>query len=646
MEPGSALSLLQTANQLGWGVLVSAAVPPEASRSFVFANEEASVLLGSPVAQSDAGTEGWTRLGRARFVASEETAISHVRDSGVIEAAPSPRTAVAERRGILRREDGSEVTVRWVRVAVSPPTPAWEVHLLIPAQPRRDTELRLSESDNLFQRILDACPTAILTVVGSHVVYANHAMAKVYGCHHPPPLWTDALSELVAPEDWPGLSERMESLQAAPSAPLSLTVRGRTESGSFFPLELLLVPTHLEEQRAVLVIARERLKDAQGAGPLPRHDGPSELGTLTAGVAHEINNPLAYVLLNLQYLEKELPRIGSFSARMGQLLDRLADARRGSERVASIVRDLHTFSQHTENETLLVDVTEVVRNCIKAARLQGPPGLRFVEELPPLPPVRGEAGRLEQVFTNLIFNAVQALPQPLSERHQIAVSGAVTTTATGNHVIIEVTDTGGGIAPENLERVFDPFFTTKPAGIGTGLGLPICHSIVSRLGGTIHVRSVLGEGSTFRVSLPITAAPAGKNRISTVVPSSQPARRLRILVVDDELAVANMLSRMLSREHEVVVTTSAASALARMVEEPFDLVLCDLLMPQMSGMDLYEALLRQGTGMETRLVFMTGGAFTPRASQFLARVGNYRLEKPFVLEAVRRLVRKWSSQRR
>ena len=197
-------------------------------------------------------------------------------------------------------------------------------------------------------------------------------------------------------------------------------------------------------------------------------------------------------------------------------------------------------------------------------------------------------------------------------------------------------DTGHGIAPEVLDRIFEPFFTTKPAGVGTGLGLAICHGIVTGLGGEIRVESQPGRGSVFRVILPPARAPAPE-------PADRPgpasAPRGRILVVDDEPLVGRAIQRILGADHEVVVETSGRAALARAERgERFDLLLCDLMMPEMTGQDLLEALERTAPDLAGRVVFLTAGAFTPAAREFLERTRRPRLEKPFEAEALERLV--------
>lgn len=204
---------------------------------------------------------------------------------------------------------------------------------------------------------------------------------------------------------------------------------------------------------------------------------------------------------------------------------------------------------------------------------------------------------------------------------------------------MEVRDTGAGIAPEVLGRLFDPFFTTKPAGVGTGLGLSICHGIVTALGGDLSVESQSGRGSTFRVALPPAPAPAEASVRSA--PAVEPsARRGHILVVDDDARVCGAVRALLAPEHDVEVVTSASEALDRMgAGERFDLILSDLMMPAMTGMDLHTELERIAPAQAARMIFMTGGAFTPRERAFLARVANPRLEKPFAPQGLQRFVR-------
>jgi CheY-like chemotaxis protein len=240
--------------------------------------------------------------------------------------------------------------------------------------------------------------------------------------------------------------------------------------------------------------------------------------------------------------------------------------------------------------------------------------------------VEANEARLGQVFLNLLVNAAQSIRDGDADHNQIRVT--TTVSATGR-VVIEFKDSGCGIAPENLARIFDAFYTTKPALVGTGLGLSICHRIVRSMGGELEVESELDKGSVFRVVLPAALATI-EAQPRPSVPIAAAARRGRVLVVDDEPMIATAIGRTLGLEHDVVLTTKAAAALVKIASgEQFDIIFCDLMMPQMTGMDLYEELVRTAPEHAARMVFLSGGAFTSTARAFLDQVPNQRLDKPF-----------------
>jgi signal transduction histidine kinase len=367
---------------------------------------------------------------------------------------------------------------------------------------------------------------------------------------------------------------------------------------------------------------------------LARADRLASLGTLAAGIAHEVNNPVAYVAANLGFVREELGRTEegaparSTSEELRQAID---EAISGAARVRDIVAGLKQFSTGAERGPGPVDVRAELEAALGMTRHEVAQRARLVVELPAaLPAVVAGPAELGQVFVNLIVNAAHAIPEgrPLENAVEVAAR------AEAGRVVVEVKDTGVGIPPEVLPRIFDPFFTTKPIGTGTGLGLSICHGIVNSAGGTIEAESAPGHGSTFRVVLPAAAAapPVAAG------PAPGAAARARILVVDDEPLVGKALARLLSGQHEVVVTTSAPEALARLAGgERFDLVLCDLMMPEMSGMELEARIASAAPAMVGRMVFMTGGAFTPAARAFLAG-GRPHLEKPVEPGALRELV--------
>ncbi|MBI5478249.1 MAG: response regulator, partial [Deltaproteobacteria bacterium] len=333
------------------------------------------------------------------------------------------------------------------------------------------------------------------------------------------------------------------------------------------------------------------------------------------------------VLANLEYVASELQDLGAAAAdaRMGELLQALQEAREGAERVRHIVRDLKTFSRPNEEQSGPIDLRRVIEASINMVFNEIKHRARLVKDYGATPPVAANESRLGQVFLNLLLNAAQAIPDGATDRNRIRI---VTGTDPQGRVVAEVHDSGAGMSAEVMARIFDPFFTTKPVGVGTGLGLPICRSIVTALGGTLEVESEVGAGSMFRVVLPPATLQPGRER-----PAATPVvagRRGRILVIDDEPMVLAAVRRAMMPEHEVVTEANASAALHRLrAGDRFDLIICDLMMPQVSGMDLYEELQATAPGLLDRLVFLTGGAFTPRAREFLDSVPSPRMEKPF-----------------
>jgi CheY-like chemotaxis protein/anti-sigma regulatory factor (Ser/Thr protein kinase) len=261
--------------------------------------------------------------------------------------------------------------------------------------------------------------------------------------------------------------------------------------------------------------------------------------------------------------------------------------------------------------------------------------VRLVKTYGKVAPVEASESRLGQVFLNLVVNAAQAIPEGRIDANEIRIS---TRTGDDGRVIVEIADTGPGIPPNVLKQLFTPFFTTKPVGVGTGLGLSICERIVTGFGGTIEVESELGKGTVFRVAL-LAARSTETQEAPEPTRSSSATRRGRILVVDDEPAIAKAVQRTLSREHEVVVLESAVTALERIrAGERFDVILCDLMMPRMTGMDLHAALLQDEPSQSAAMIFLTGGAFTPHARKFLDEAPNLRMEKPFETMHLRAMV--------
>jgi len=376
---------------------------------------------------------------------------------------------------------------------------------------------------------------------------------------------------------------------------------------------------------------------------LAQTDRLTSLGTLAAGVAHEINNPLAYILLNLGFLSNELPKLITLpeTDRTREALLALEHARSGAERIRDIVFGLKTFSR-PENENLSpLDVTQVLDATLAIVANEIRHRARLVKDFALVPPVVANHARLGQVFLNLVVNAIQALPEGRTESNEVRL---VVRSPDPAHVVIEVHDNGVGIPAQLHGRIFEPFFTTKPVGIGTGLGLAICHGIVTSLGGTLTFESEEGKGSVFRVELPAASITPGQASVDSTngktSSAARPAVQGRILVIDDEPIVCFSLERLLSREGEVVAVTTAQRALACIrAGQRFDVILCDLMMPETDGPGIYEELLKIAPEQAERMIFVTGGAFTIRSREFLASVTNRCIGKPFDVDELLSLVR-------
>jgi CheY-like chemotaxis protein len=359
------------------------------------------------------------------------------------------------------------------------------------------------------------------------------------------------------------------------------------------------------------------------------------LGSLAAGVAHEINNPLAAVTANLALASREAASLAQRHPVSKDMLDELRDACDAAERVRVIVRDLKIFSRADEECLGPVDVERVLDSTLRLAWNELRHRAVLVKHFTQVPLVQANESRLGQVFLNLLVNAAQAIPEGDCERNEVRIETALGAAGT---VIVCITDTGSGIAPEIARRIFMPFCTTKPAGVGTGIGLSICRRILGELGGQIDFTSELGRGTTFRVTLPLAKAPAELARATTHV--NVPAgRRGRVLVVDDETLITLTVQRVLAAEHDVTAMNSGAQAIAAFKAGAcFDVVLCDLMMPQVTGMELYAALLEIDPQQAARVVFSTGGAFSGKARSFLESVANPRIDKPFGVQDLRGLV--------
>jgi PAS domain S-box-containing protein len=472
------------------------------------------------------------------------------------------------------------------------------------------------------------------------VLEANAAAAHAYG-YSRDEMRRLKIHDLRAPATRDTVPDQMR--QAVDRGALFETAHIRRD-GTTFPVEVSSRPALLGDEPVLVSIIRDLSERNAMQARLLQSDRMAAVGMLAAGVAHEINNPLAYAFTNLEVLGRTLSKLGRALDECGAPREALEDlelaeqtlaiAKEGSDRVRAIVRDLKTFSRADELQRGPVDVCAVLDSCINMAAAELRHRAHMIRDYEGVPPVEASESRLAQVFLNLLVNAAQALPVGAAEQNEIHVAIAKDSDA---RVRVEVRDSGKGMSPSVRARIFDPFYTTKPVGEGTGLGLSICQSIITGLGGTISADSQPGAGSVFTVTLPSAQVqtPAEPQRGGS---ARAAVRRARVLVIDDNTMYAKTLPRLLEG-HDVTLAASGMDALDRLRSgESFDLILCDLMMPVMTGMDVHAAISRERPELLASIVFVTGGAFTAGARAFLDAVPNVCVEKPAPPERLLELV--------
>ena len=311
-------------------------------------------------------------------------------------------------------------------------------------------------------------------------------------------------------------------------------------------------------------------------------------------------------------------------AALHEASDRARDALDGARRITRISKALGTFGRVEESDSSKIDLQHAIESAVALASNE----LRFRATLAldfkPIPLVWASEGKLSQVFLNLLINASHAMDD--SKTRAITIR---TWTEEGS-VCAGVEDTGAGIKPEDMTRIFEPFFSTKRIGAGSGLGLSICRNIINEFGGDIQVESEVDKGTRVVVRLPKwTDAAALRSAAPAAETVALASLHGRVLIIDDEAPLRVVMQRLLLA-HEVVSAASGKEALAILEQDrAFDLILCDLMMPGVTGMDVHHWLVEHDPVLAARVVFITGGAFGPIAADYLSDAGNLKLEKPF-----------------
>ena len=468
-----------------------------------------------------------------------------------------------------------------------------------------------------WQEVVDALMLALCTVdAEGSIRRANRAFADLVSV--PPAVLVGRPWSAFVPADW------IADLERVLAYPLGHEVELRTASRSY---AVSGVPVGDGEGAATVLLFKDQTEERRLQEQLLQSAKLSAMGQLIAGVAHELNNPLASVVGFSDFLG-EIPDVPP------PLREPLAVIREEAERASGIVKSLLNFARKHDHQRGPADVGQLLettmallRSPLMASRVES----RIAVE-PGLPPVMMDAGRIQQVFVNLVSNAAQAIAST-------GRGGSVTLTARRFHegVAVDITDDGPGMDEEIAQRVFDPFFTTKRDESGTGLGLPISQGIVREHGGRITLATEPGHGATFTVYLPFgEAAPPTPAPLDTVRPLE---RSLRVLVVDDEPHILHYMRATLEAwGHEVDVAADGAEGYRMVVEGDHDLVICDLRMPQIGGRELFEDLAQEHPDLARRIFFSTGDTVRGDTLAFLEGLGRPWLHKPFGLAELRSLL--------
>lgn len=379
------------------------------------------------------------------------------------------------------------------------------------------------------------------------------------------------------------------------------------------------------------------------------------LKRLVAGIGHEINNPLTLVMLNLsQSLEALHPAIpspqkpaersvgpgaGAIEVRLASVAELLEECQIGAERISETVGNLQYLSYQGEVPSDWMDLHQVIDQSVIEARNRIRHRALLVRWFGRIPLIFGDDKALRQVFRTILTSAAESLPEGNRERNQIRVSTAVVAGDGRDEVVVEVSQSGNEMARDSTSAAFGDQ-TTSLFGDGAGMALSLCLETINRHHGRLMVGSVLGKGKVFRVFLPVSAPPEALLPMGATPSRQGMLVRKRILVIDDDIVVGRNVQRMLRDRHDVVLVQGATEGLKLLEDgEDFDLMICDVEMPGLNGPGFCAAVRQRWPQLRDRLVFMTGGAYSPEAVLFVEESALRILTKPFTAKRLKEFVR-------
>ncbi|MEO8706246.1 MAG: ATP-binding protein [Kofleriaceae bacterium] len=557
------------------------------------------------------GSSPWSMLSQVDLASVRELAARNT------QGAPVRLELTAE------RPDGTRTPVEIGSTRIQTATGLLSFGYIRDLRVERDAIEALGRSEARFRYVVEAAPDGVVILVQGRIAFINPRAAMLLAESTPAEVLGKPIMAFLPPADAAATAERIGQMFRTGQEMPPNDYRVIVDPARVVEIKSILCDW--EGKPAVLAFARDVTARRELAEKLVEADRLTALGTLAAGVAHEINNPLTYAQLSLQRVERTLAVAGLSDELRRTIRMQLADAHHGIDRVATITSSLRMFARPDDAPPGPIDVVAVATRAVEMVDNDLRHRARFEREIASVPHAIANASRLEQVIVNLLLNALQALqPDAPDAKISLQISSG------DGRVTIHVRDNGRGIPEAVRARVFDPFFTTKPIGEGMGLGLSVCKSIIEGFGGTIDIASAEGAGTAVTVALRAHAAtPAAEPPRAPAI-----ARRRHILVVDDDLLVRRVLGRLVEEHHEVTLAENGAAALAAIQAHSFDAILCDMMMPGLDGREVHRRIALERPGLERRIVFITGGTFGPELDRFLSTVGNRCLTKPFQIDDV------------
>jgi PAS domain S-box-containing protein len=537
----------------------------------------------------------------------------------------------------LKRKDGSTVwaesTISIVRNQDGQPIGLMGVERDVTERKRAEEALRRSEEK--LSLTLDSVSEGItVTDLEGNIVQLNQAAARMHGYDDKEELVGHSAFELIAEEDHARAMENLKgTLEHGPSWVIQYTFLRK--DGSKFPAELSTALMRDKSGNAVGLVAvtaditlrrqaeKERKELEQKAQILSRL---ASVGEMASGIAHEINNPLTSVVgFSELLMDRDLPK---------DIREDIETIHQGAQRVASIVKRLLTFARQQKPERAYININDIITTTLNLRAYEmETSNIKIITQLDPdLPGTIADGSQLQQVFLNIILNAETEMKSAHGKGNLF-----IKTETIDNTLRISFKDDGPGIAKENLERIFDPFFTTREVGKGTGLGLSICHGIVTEHGGRIYAQSKPGKGATFIVELPLVTKPEQLKLAEPAAGGSEDVDEASILVVDDEPAILRFLSRVLTKEgYQVETVNNGDDALERLKSKRYSLILLDIKLPQMSGIELYKRIQKMSQSLARKVVFITGDVMGTDTRDFLSKSKALHIAKPFDTEQLKK----------